>query len=158
MLPLKWRQTFWRVLVRQICVCQVTIVGEGRLCLNFIVVAVRYCLGQQDGWCQMGVSETSFVCDPSNVCFWGGSLGEVRCLFLNLHPWLWSIRCLFLRWITVDEVGCLCLKLHHCRTFDKVRRLFLELYHWHWYHSVFVTIGWYLGSLMAQGSCFVTMS
>ena len=93
MLPLKWRQTFWCVLVRQICVCV----------WNFIVVAVRYCLGQQGGWCQMGVSEASCVdevrwlclklhwftfdkvrrlflklhhvgCDPSNICFWGGSL------------------------------------------------------------------------------------
>ncbi len=127
---------------------------------NCIVVAVRYCLGQQDGWCQMGVSDASWV-------------DEVRCLFLRHHRCLWSIRCLFLRWIIVDEVRCLCLKLHWF-TFDKVRRLFLKLYHWfvfdkvrrlclklypwHWYHSVFVTIVWYLGSLMAQGSCFVTMS
>ena len=40
---------------------------------NFIVVAVRYCLGQQGGWCQMGVSEASCV-------------DEVRCLCLKL-PW-----------------------------------------------------------------------
>ena len=43
-----------------------------------------------------------------------------------------------LRWTTVDEIRCLILNFHH----------------WHWYHSVFVTIVWYLGSLMAQGSCF----
>ncbi len=48
-------------------------------------VAVRYCLGQQGGWCQMGVSEASCVDEvrglflklhrwfvPSDVCFWGG--------------------------------------------------------------------------------------
>ncbi len=93
---------------------------------KFIDVAVRYCLGQQGGWCQMGVSEASFV-------------DEVRCLFLRLHRSMCvcSIRFLFLRWITVDEVRCLCLKLHHWHTFDKVRRLFLKLYHWYWCHSVF---------------------
>ena len=173
MLPLKWRQTFWCVLVCQICVLSGDNLLVKSVCFwNFIVVAVRYCLGQQDGWCQMGVSEASWV-------------DEVRCLFLRHHRCLWSIRCLFLRWITVDEVRCLCLKLHWF-TFDKVRRLFLKLHHcwlwsikclflrwitvdevrclflkfqhWHWYHSVFVTIVWYLGSLMAQGSCFVTMS
>ncbi len=55
---------------------------------NFIIFAVRYCLGQQGGWCQMGVSEAScvdevrclclnFIGSPlikSDVCFWGGSL------------------------------------------------------------------------------------
>ncbi len=46
------------------------------------VVAVRYCLGQQGGWCQMGVSEASYV-------------DEVRCLFLRLHRWLWSVRVCF---------------------------------------------------------------
>ncbi len=50
-------------------------------------VAVRYCLCQQGGWCQMGVSEASLLmksdvcfwgfivgCGPSDVCFWGGPL------------------------------------------------------------------------------------
>jgi hypothetical protein len=55
---------------------------------NFIVVAVRYCLGQQGGWCQMGVSEASCV-------------DEVRCL------------CLKLPWFTFDKVRRLFLKLHH---------------------------------------------
>ncbi len=41
---------------------------------NFSVVAVRYCLGQLGGWCQMGVSEASYV-------------DEVRWLFLRLHRW-----------------------------------------------------------------------
>ncbi len=30
--------------------------------------------------------------------------------------------------------------------------LYLTYRHWHWYHSLFVTIVWFLGSLMAQGS------
>jgi len=68
----------------------------------------------------------------SDVCFWGFIVG------VEIH------QTLFLRWISllafdpsdVSEVG----------------------HHWHWYHSVFVTIVWYLGSLMAQDSCFVTMS
>ncbi len=62
---------------------------------NFIVVAVRYCLGQQSGWCQMGVSEASYV-------------DEVRCLFLRLHRWLWSIR-VYLSWFTIgtDITACL---------------------------------------------------
>ena len=57
---------------------------------NFIVVAVRYCLGQQGGWCQMGVSEHhvlmksgvcvwNFIGSPlikSDICFWNFIIGS----------------------------------------------------------------------------------
>ena len=147
------------------CACSSDMCLSGDNCWWRQVVSELHCgscqvLSGPAGWMMSDGRFWDIICLWSIKCLFlrWTTVGEVRCLFLNLHPWLWSIRCLFLRWITVDEVGCLCLKLHHCRTFDKVRRLFLELYHWHWYHSVFVTIGWYLGSLMAQGSCFVTMS
>jgi hypothetical protein len=36
--------------------------------------------------------------------------------------------------------------------------LFLAICHWHWYHSLFVTFVRFLGSLMAQGSVWVSAS
>ena len=87
MLPLKWRQTFWCVLVRQICVCRVTICWWSQfmsetslLLLSGIVWAsrmddVRWAFLRHHGLMKSGVCFWGIivVCDPSDVCFWGGS-------------------------------------------------------------------------------------
>ena len=87
MLPLKWRQTFWCVLVRQICVCQVTICWWSQfmsetslLLLSGIVWAsrmddVRWAFLMHHGLMKSDVCFWGIivVCDPSDVCFWGGS-------------------------------------------------------------------------------------
>ena len=104
MLPLKWRQTFWCVLVRQICVCRVTICWWSQfmsetslLLLSGIVWAsrvddVRWAFLRHHVLMKSDVCVWNFIgspliksdvcfwnfiivgCDPSNVCFWGGSL------------------------------------------------------------------------------------
>ncbi len=60
MLPLEWRQTFWCVLVRQICVCRVTIC-----------------------WWSQVVSETSLLLLSGTV--WASRVDDVRWAFLRHH-------------------------------------------------------------------------
>jgi hypothetical protein len=95
-------------------------------------VEVHQILFSEVDLAKVGLVSDNRLLMKSDVCFWGFIVG------VEIH------QTLFLRWISlvtfdpsdVSEVG----------------------HHWHWYHSVFVTIVWYLGSLMAQDSCFVTMS
>ena len=76
--------------------------------------------------------------EPFDACQW--LVVSDRCLIVYLFCWDPSAF-RFLRWISL--LGNV---------------LFLAICHWHWYHSLFVTIVRFLGSLMAQGSVWVGAS
>ncbi len=139
----------------------------------FVAEVACYCeatvWGMIFGCCQL------FVVGSASWCFhqtyW--LLGFVR-VFGCECPSLRSIRFWFLRWISCSpSVGCSASMLSILRwdmsdgeramartirvLLTRVngwwcRCLFLNHRRWYWYYSLFVTIVWFLGSLMAQGS------
>ncbi len=114
MLPLKWRQAFWCVLVRQICVCRVTICwwsqvvsDTSSLLLSGIVWASRV---DDVRWAflrhhvlvvvhQMFVFEVDHLLIKSDVCFWNFIIGTgiTGCLSQLFGAWVhWWRRVLVL--------------------------------------------------------------
>ena len=76
--------------------------------------------------------------EPFDACQW--LVVSDRCLIT--YSFCWDPSAFrFLRWISL--LGNV---------------LFLAICHWHWYHSLFVTFVRFLGSLMAQGSVWVSAS
>ena len=97
------------------------------------------------------------------LCFWSGSLFNAECSEMRLVRW-WACSgsnhltrvsgwwCQIVVWLlsTFVEILQIFRFLRWISLLDSV--LFLAIFHWHWYHSLCVTIVRFLGSLMAQGS------
>jgi hypothetical protein len=89
-------------------------------------------------WVSSEFSGVKALCgDPSDFGSWGGS----RCWVF----WDETCRMVSLQWLEPSECfwrGSMVGGADVC---------FWVTCRWHWYHSLFVTIVWFLGSLMAQG-------
>jgi hypothetical protein len=112
--------------------------GRSALCWgpsDFSEVDLFQCWVFWDEVCQMVSLQWL---EPFDACQW--LVVSDRCLIT--YSFCWDPSAFrFLRWISL--LGNV---------------LFLAICHWHWYHSLFVTFVRFLGSLMAQGSVWVSAS